>query len=393
MSSTKSRRLSGLLAGLVVLLFSSAARATDSDGDGLSDAVENALGLNPNDSDTDNDGWSDGREVTEEGTNALLEDMDLDTKLDAVDNDPFDPGSGDLDGTSTPDFAGYATSPAYAPSGESPRAGVGIQLVSGVLVRSYRVGDSAGIRTTTLRPNESECCDDPPMPGDSSAETDFALELIFRSDSTFNGRTGLGVYSFLDAAYTTDGSGNFFVFREDGLQVQFVKSGPLFTTPTGMRGTLSLVGSVYTFTTPEGEKHVYEDGVLQQREDRFGNVTELVRTSGDVTSVVDARGRTHTFEYYTGTGRLKRMGTADGADWYFRYNTEDELMRIEGPSADSPSGGVWLGFLYVNGSTSSALHGNLSVEVDGRGNPAVRTVYDENDRAVRQDLEIGRAHV
>lgn len=386
MFRTTSQRVSGLLAGLALLVFSAPAWATDTDNDGLTDAVEAALGTDPNDADTDGDGWTDGQEVNEEGTNPLLEDMDLDTKLDAADNDPFDPGSGELEGTSTPDFAGYATSEAYAPSGESPRAGAGIQLASGVLVRSYRVGNSKGIRTTTLRPNEMECCDEAPMPSESSEDTEFALDLVFRSDSTFNGRTGLGVYSFLDAAYTVDGSGNFSVFREDGLLVQFVRSGFIFITPTGMRGTLSLVGSVYTFTTPEGAKHVYEDGVLQQMEDRFGNVTELVRTSGKVTSVIDARGRTHTFEYYTGTGRLKHMETADGADWYFRYNTEDELMRIEGPSADSPSGGVWLGFLYVNGSTSSALHGNLSVEIDGRGNPSIRTVYDENDRVVRQDL-------
>jgi hypothetical protein len=36
----------------------------DTDGDGLSDAQETALGTNPNSADTDNDGFSDGNEVT-----------------------------------------------------------------------------------------------------------------------------------------------------------------------------------------------------------------------------------------------------------------------------------------------------------------------------------------
>lgn len=50
----------------------------DSDGDGLSDAVENMLGTNPFDSDTDKDGLTDGEEVNDYGTNPLAVDTDGD---------------------------------------------------------------------------------------------------------------------------------------------------------------------------------------------------------------------------------------------------------------------------------------------------------------------------
>ena len=59
------------------------APATDTDSDGLTDAVEIALGTNPNDADTDNDGLEDGEEVLG-GTNPLLPDSDGDGLSDGV---------------------------------------------------------------------------------------------------------------------------------------------------------------------------------------------------------------------------------------------------------------------------------------------------------------------
>jgi hypothetical protein len=50
----------------------------DSDGDGLSDAAEMALGTNPFDTDTDHDGLTDDQEVNDYGTNPLLIDTDGD---------------------------------------------------------------------------------------------------------------------------------------------------------------------------------------------------------------------------------------------------------------------------------------------------------------------------
>jgi len=48
------------------------------DGYGLSDALENTIGTNPNDSDTDFDGLDDGEEVNEYMTNPRNGDTDGD---------------------------------------------------------------------------------------------------------------------------------------------------------------------------------------------------------------------------------------------------------------------------------------------------------------------------
>jgi outer membrane protein OmpA-like peptidoglycan-associated protein len=50
----------------------------DADGDGLSDAYERELGLDPEDPDTDDDGLTDGEEVLQYLTNPLVPDTDLD---------------------------------------------------------------------------------------------------------------------------------------------------------------------------------------------------------------------------------------------------------------------------------------------------------------------------
>ncbi len=67
----------------------------DSDGDGLTDEQEVALGTNPNDRDTDDDGLEDGAEVNAHHTNPLLADSDGDGLNDGFEvRNGFDPLAG-----------------------------------------------------------------------------------------------------------------------------------------------------------------------------------------------------------------------------------------------------------------------------------------------------------
>ena len=70
----------------------------DSDGDGLTDSQEAALGTNPNNPDTDGDGLSDGQEAFQVGTNPLNPDHDGDNVSDGIE---FAVGSDPL-GTTNP---------------------------------------------------------------------------------------------------------------------------------------------------------------------------------------------------------------------------------------------------------------------------------------------------
>ena len=72
-----------------------AAVTADCDGAGLSDSNELALGANPNDPDSDDDGLTDGAEVIVHATNPLDADSDDDGFSDGIEvlagTDPLDP--------------------------------------------------------------------------------------------------------------------------------------------------------------------------------------------------------------------------------------------------------------------------------------------------------------
>jgi hypothetical protein len=82
-------------------LLDDASFGIDQDGDSLLDYEELALGTNPLDFDSDNDGLKDGEEVITYGTNPLLEDTDVDG---APDGDEVTAGTNPKDSASAPNL-------------------------------------------------------------------------------------------------------------------------------------------------------------------------------------------------------------------------------------------------------------------------------------------------
>ena len=77
---------------------------SDTDADGLNNALEATLGTSPTDADTDDDGLTDGAEVQVHGTDPLLADSDGDTLRDGDElSDGTDPTLADTDGDGVDD--------------------------------------------------------------------------------------------------------------------------------------------------------------------------------------------------------------------------------------------------------------------------------------------------
>jgi hypothetical protein len=104
----------------VMLMRSTLRSDVDSDGDGLADFRELALGTDPHNPDTDGDMLSDGDEVAR-GTNPLNADTDEDGALDGGDNCPLDknPDQSDLDADGVGNVCDDVA-PATPPPSQSP---------------------------------------------------------------------------------------------------------------------------------------------------------------------------------------------------------------------------------------------------------------------------------
>ncbi len=374
------------LAAVLLFGWTTAAFAADTDGDGLDDVFEGTiLGTNPAAADSDGDGWNDFKEVFETGTDPNNPDSDFDTLLDLIDPSPLDGGPGVHDGATVPTLAGFMTAEPFAPSGQSAFVGRSLAIHNGAFARRYTIGRSRGVRPMILMP---ECCsvsNAPTMMVASTSESGIAL--TYNSQSAFDSSVGYGMGSVLDSSYTVNGAGDVAILKETGVLSTYLFNGVGYTTPVGLRDTLTATPGGYVRTLPEGGTWTYSNGWLTSVADAFGNTTNYARNpAGQITMIGDSRGLAHTLAYYPATGRLMSITTADGAAWTLHYNIKTQLMRIEGPPTTSFPGGVWTQFLYINGSATAALNGNMIAEIDGRGNSHINNQYDGTDRVTVQTI-------
>ncbi len=142
----------------------------------------------------------------------------------------------------------------------------------------------------------------------------------------------------------------------------------------------------FTYTFPDGLQFLFTGGKIDTITDRFGNaITATHNGSGQLTSIADTRGVSHTIAYYN-TGRVKTITYADGRVWKFIYNVQAQLTRIEGPATTSFPNGIVREFRYINGSADGSLNNNMTVVLDGRGNHWLHNEYDTSDRVSIQKV-------
>ena len=121
-------------------------------------------------------------------------------------------------------------------------------------------------------------------------------------------------------------------------------SDPFKMLRTHVRGALvANTDGTYTFTFRDGRMHHFSSaGKLLWQKDRNGNQTTLTYTSGvlssvtdpfsrtltfttngsgNVTQIADSTGTVATYDYFTGTNKLKTVTFADSSEYNFEYTT------------------------------------------------------------------------
>jgi RHS repeat-associated protein len=229
----------------------------------------------------------------------------------------------------------------------------------------------------------------------------FSFDVLHNTKSSYDGFVGKGNTSLLDWELTEHVNGNVDLVFPDGIQRTFVwnSGSSTFTSPAGCTCVLTKISTgVFERTFPtlscnEGgiQKYRFSSGHLEWMRDRFENQITPTWSSGQVTSIADTRGQNASLSYYD-TGRLETYTDAHSYVWTFKYNELGQLHKVEGPNTTSFPNGIDTEFRYVNGSSTAALNGNVSILYDGRGNAWLKNYYDSNDRVMEQYVGGGTSH-
>jgi RHS repeat-associated protein len=173
------------------------------------------------------------------------------------------------------------------------------------------------------------------------------INRFYNSMSTRSGLFGLGWTTVYDQSVAVFGDNLVRLNAPDGKAVYFVRtntSDPFVNVTSDVRGQIvKNTDNTYTLTFKDGKSQKFgTDGGLLWLKDRNGNQTTLTYTSGVLSSVTDAVGRTLTFttngsgkvteiadstgtaadyEYYTSTDKLKTVTFPDGSKYKFEYTT------------------------------------------------------------------------
>jgi RHS repeat-associated protein len=350
------------LAVLVVSLLPSAAvlaQGQDSDGDGLPDDLEAAIGTDPNLPDTDGDSWLDGPEVFLHGTSPLLDDTDFDGEIDSTDGNPLDNGSS-ADGGTEPDYVHDANVTHENFAGTIPFDGVGktINLQSG----EFRYGLS--------------CDFGPSIMGRAS------IDLVYRSGVTCDTAWGSNWFSSVDhwIRLQHDCDIEVYWFGRKGV---FDEVSGNYTAPDGwpFRLTHDPQNGEYHLTAIRGGmkwKFDETSGRCKGRQDRFGNAETYTRDgNGVLTEIGTADGLRITVTSYPGTQRVQTLSGVERT-YSFVFNCNGDLAQFSNAAGETTQ------FLASTGSSTPSLNHNVVRILDPMGEDILRNEFDSADRTTTQ---------
>ena len=201
------------VAGISLPLFVSPVQAADQDQDGLSDAFENGFGSDPNDANTDHDGYSDWDEIYVYGTDPSNPDTDGDGTPDDQDPEPLDDGT-DAGGRTTPSRNYSANLPSCPVPSSSAQVGLGVDATTGGMRVPLATSDF-GMGTNARNVFRATCI------------TGIQINDIF----------GRNIITNWTRYGELQGNGDYHVVTEYGLWV-FAFNGGNFDPPSGVMWTL-----------------------------------------------------------------------------------------------------------------------------------------------------------
>ncbi len=178
------------------------------------------------------------------------------------------------------------------------------------------------------------------------------VNRTYNSRSVFNGPFGYGWTFNYGETLTTNSDGSVAYREADGTEHRFALQGGAYVSPAGKHIALTQSGAGWTMRFKDGTRFVFNaDGLLASQSDLNGNTVTINHDgSGNLTTVVDASGRTVlTFAYaggkisqvtdvggrivtyaYTGNDLTTVVDTA-GKNWTFGYDIRHNMISLSDP--------------------------------------------------------------
>ncbi|MDH4389677.1 MAG: DUF6531 domain-containing protein [Fimbriimonas sp.] len=180
----------------------------------------------------------------------------------------------------------------------------------------------------------------------SSIGPSVSFSLIFNSQATnTSGPVGPKWRHSYQISVTSNSTSGTVVYP-DGRSVTFSRSGTTYTAPAGFYEVLTQNANGFKLTFKDGSTWNFNtEGRLATIKDQYNNTLALNYTGTNLTSLVDASGRTLTITYTN--NRINTVSKFDGTFWSLAYDGGGRLQTVTEP-ANGPAATTVYGYDFAN---------------------------------------------